>query len=256
MFKTLRKKIKYSRFKKFFKFKLKRKLINSTELLVNKVSEMLDENILQENAPISNINSSREINSGSIDEPIKVDKINEDVLIKPLFKDLTNRLLRNLQHKKIEKQKNKTLRETISLYNIQFSRINQNLNVKFSLPMCCLKEYHIDYINALMVKQNKIDQLKATSYKHKKNELVNKNTIKLRSNNDKKKSKSLRKSKLKNNVFIEKRLSSFPIDKDFYDSTYATKASRNSIFEDKNSKIMIFSIISSIFNPFLGMNKL
>ena len=232
MFKTLNKKMKRFRFKNLFKLKSK-----SPELLVNKVSEMLNENLLE----IKESNSKKCFKK---DIKRKEEKINKNILIKPLFKDLTNCLLRNLDNKRIDKLKKRQVQETVSLFNIEFKQINKkNVNVTFSLPVNCLKDYQINYINA--ISENKI-------LNTKKIELNNKN---MNNNNRKKKPKKFIKktteiNKKVNDFLIEKRLSEIPFDKDFYNILHEKNLS--SVSKDK--KLIFYSILSTIFNPLFGIN--
>jgi hypothetical protein len=235
MFKILNKKMKRFRFKNFFKFKLKSK---STEVLVNKVSEMINQNLLE----IKDSNSAKSFNRETNWK--KEEKLNKNSLIKPLFIDLTNCLLKNLHNKRIEKLKKRSIKKTVSLFNIQFNQINKNnINVTFSLPVDCLKEYQINYINA--ISENKI-------LKEKKLKLINKN--KNNNNSTKKKLKSnkktLRSNKQLNDLLVEKRLSSIPVDGDFY-SNFHEKNLSSDVCKEK--KIIIYSILSTFFNPLFGI---
>jgi hypothetical protein len=273
MLKALHKKIKKSHFKRFFKNKLKKTI--SDERLIGAVSDTLIRQCVSNDAlkvkeESSNQSTSYESKFLYQEYPNNIQqKSVKDILIKSLFNDLTNNLVRNLDKKRIE-NKNK---QNITIYDVEFNQVDEEqINITFSLPIGTLKEYNKDYINMFMMSQKgqKHKFKRKTFRKTIKNELVNKSPNTKPSSNEKKHHRKHR-SKTKKvfkitqkrplpDIFIETRLSSIPIDRNFSDIESESNLHKNfnekktiCNFCRKENKLLILSVIASILNPILGM---
>ena len=236
MLKAIKTKMKNKSFKRFFKFKLKKKLTKSNETLIKTVSELINDNVLKVKDKTSNISLSR--------EPIRQQEaITESMLINPLFNDLTNCLIRNLNKKEL-------FEKEISIYNLEFNQINEDqLVVTYTLPISFLKNYHKDAINILRIKQN--SQIHHFPKKIK-NEMINKKGKSINKHSPKK--SKTKKHSVPNEIFVEKRLSSIPIDEDFITASNQNLIKKNLFSQicNKANKLIVLSLLSTVVNPIFG----
>lgn len=245
MLKPIKNKFKLLKSKNYFKFgpqdALKKNSL-SVEVLLNKISEMLDMNLVKPTHSSSSVNTIETDNfkyykafsetdillknenhdeiTSNLDDTKTIQSAykskNDDkkqhiksIITESLVKDLTDKFIQN---------KNKASDKRIKLYDVKLKKTyDDNILFQFKMPIYLLNNYHntcIQTIKSIDKKSNNFDSNIKTRLKYEyKNRLLNVFKRNRKSNKSKKQKNKL----IKENTITEARLSAIPIDKAFED---------------------------------------